>query len=95
MADSKQRPARGSADDATLRARGIYLLPNLFTSAALFAGFYAIVQAMKSNFELSAIIVTMAFLGSLVISAIKCSLGANDQDSLIEGPCWYHSRRIQ
>ena len=78
MADSKQRPARRSADDAGLRARGIYLLPNLFTSAALFAGFYAIVQAMNSNFELSAIIVTMGFLGGLVMSAIKRSLGAKD-----------------
>ena len=27
-----------------LRRRGIYLLPNLFTTAALFAGFYAIVR---------------------------------------------------
>ena len=49
MADPKQRPARRSADDASLRARGIYLLPNLFTSTALFAGFYAIVQAKNSN----------------------------------------------
>lgn len=30
--------------------RGIYLLPNLFTTAALFCGFYAIVQAMNQNF---------------------------------------------
>ena len=30
-----------------VRRRGIYLLPNLFTTAALFAGFYAIVQAMN------------------------------------------------
>ena len=28
------------------RRRGIYLLPNLFTTAALFAGFYAIVMAI-------------------------------------------------
>ena len=32
-----------------LAERGIYLLPNLFTSAALFAGGYAIVQAMNSK----------------------------------------------
>jgi CDP-diacylglycerol--serine O-phosphatidyltransferase len=31
--------------------RGIYLLPNAFTTAALFAGFYAIVMAMNQNFE--------------------------------------------
>ena len=29
-----------------IRRRGIYLLPNIFTTAALIAGFYAIVQAM-------------------------------------------------
>ena len=48
MAEPKQHIARRAADEAGLRARGIYLLPNLFTSAALFAGFYAIVQAMNS-----------------------------------------------
>jgi len=33
------------------RARGVYLLPNLFTTGSLFAGFYAIVAAMLGNFE--------------------------------------------
>jgi len=33
------------------RRRGIYILPNLFTTGALFAGFYAIVQAMNHRFE--------------------------------------------
>ncbi len=37
------------------RKRGIYLLPNLFTTAALFAGFYAIVQAMNGRFEYAAV----------------------------------------
>jgi len=37
------------------RKRGIYLLPNLFTTAALFAGFYAIVQAMNGRFEHAAV----------------------------------------
>jgi CDP-diacylglycerol--serine O-phosphatidyltransferase len=37
-----------------MRRRGIYLLPNLFTTAALFAGFYAIVQAMNNRFDLAA-----------------------------------------
>jgi len=31
--------------------RGIYLLPNAFTTAALFGGFYAIVMAMNGRFE--------------------------------------------
>lgn len=45
-----------------LRRRGIYLLPNLFTTAALFAGFFAIVQAMNGNFEYSAIAIFIAMV---------------------------------
>jgi CDP-diacylglycerol--serine O-phosphatidyltransferase len=45
--------------------RGIYILPNLFTTGALFAGFYAIVQAMNGNFDQApvAIFVAMVFDG--------------------------------
>jgi CDP-diacylglycerol--serine O-phosphatidyltransferase len=35
---------------ALMRRRGIYLLPNLMTTAALFAGFYSIVAAIDGNF---------------------------------------------
>lgn len=44
------------------RVRGIYLLPNLFTTAALFAGFYSIVAAMKGYFDLAAIWVFVAMV---------------------------------
>ncbi len=44
------------------RVRGIYLLPNLFTVAALFAGFYAIVAAMKGLYEEAAITIFIAML---------------------------------
>ncbi len=46
----------------TTRHRGIYLLPNLFTTAALFAGFYAIVAGMKGQFEHSAIALFIAMV---------------------------------
>ncbi|MEP7329450.1 MAG: CDP-diacylglycerol--serine O-phosphatidyltransferase [Betaproteobacteria bacterium] len=45
-----------------IRRRGIYLLPNLFTLAALFAGFYAIVQAMNLNFDLASIAIFFAMV---------------------------------
>ncbi len=45
-----------------LRRRGIYLLPNLFTTGALFAGFYAIVQAMNENFEQAAVAIFIAMV---------------------------------
>jgi CDP-diacylglycerol---serine O-phosphatidyltransferase len=43
-----------------IRRRGIYLLPNLFTTAALFTGFYAIVMAMNQRFVDSAIAIFVA-----------------------------------
>jgi len=48
--------------DSKPRRRGIYLLPNAFTTAALFAGFYAIVQAMGGNFETAAIAIFIAMI---------------------------------
>jgi len=42
--------------------RGIYLLPNLFTTAGLFAGFYAIVAGMKGQFDVAAIAVFVAMI---------------------------------
>ena len=36
-----------SEDGKQVRRKGIFLLPNLFTSAALFAGFYAIINAIN------------------------------------------------
>lgn len=42
--------------------RGIYLLPNLFTTAALFSGFYAIVAAMNGRYEPAAIAIFIAMI---------------------------------
>jgi len=46
----------------SVRRRGIYLLPNAFTTAALFSGFFAIVQAMNQNFEWAAIAIFLAMV---------------------------------
>ncbi len=42
--------------------RGIYLLPNLFTTAALFSGFYAIVAAMQEKFAVAAMAIFIAMI---------------------------------
>ncbi|MFZ5485321.1 MAG: CDP-diacylglycerol--serine O-phosphatidyltransferase [Pseudomonadota bacterium] len=42
--------------------KGIYLLPNLFTTGALFAGFFAIVQAMNGRFEMAAAAIFIAMV---------------------------------
>ncbi|MFT3929839.1 MAG: CDP-diacylglycerol--serine O-phosphatidyltransferase [Spongiibacteraceae bacterium] len=44
------------------RRRGIYLLPNLFTTGALFSGFYAIVSGMHGKFEVAAIAIFVAMI---------------------------------
>jgi CDP-diacylglycerol--serine O-phosphatidyltransferase len=48
--------------DTKFRRRGIYLLPNLFTTGALFAGFYAIVAAINGRFELAAVSIFIAMV---------------------------------
>lgn len=52
----------GAVPPKARRHRGIYLLPNLFTLAALFSGFYAIVQAMNQRFELAALAIFAAMV---------------------------------
>jgi len=44
------------------RRRGIYLLPNLFTTGCLFAGFYAIVAAMGDRFEAASVAIFIAMI---------------------------------
>jgi CDP-diacylglycerol--serine O-phosphatidyltransferase len=46
--------------NSEIRRRGIYLLPNLFTTAALFSGFYAIVMAMNQRFVDSVLAIFVA-----------------------------------
>ncbi len=55
-------PPLAEAPPLKFSRRGIYLLPNLFTTAALFAGFFAIVQAMNQRFELAAIAIFAAMV---------------------------------
>ncbi|TNG00410.1 MAG: CDP-diacylglycerol--serine O-phosphatidyltransferase [Gammaproteobacteria bacterium] len=49
-------------DDKRTPRRGIYLLPNLLTTAGLFAGFYSIVASMHDRFEAAAIAIFIAIV---------------------------------
>jgi CDP-diacylglycerol--serine O-phosphatidyltransferase len=51
-----------SVETSKKRHRGVYLLPNLFTTAALFAGFYAIVAAIGAKYEAAAVAVFIAMV---------------------------------
>lgn len=53
-------PIKGG--DEPPRRKGIYLLPNLLTTTALFAGFYAVVAAMDGNFQAAAIAIYVALV---------------------------------
>ncbi|MDP3636497.1 MAG: CDP-diacylglycerol--serine O-phosphatidyltransferase [Azonexus sp.] len=57
-----ERKPRKVLFNPEIKRRGIYLLPNLFTTAALFAGFFAIVQAMQGDFERAAMAIFIAMV---------------------------------
>lgn len=62
---NEQQPDDGEASEGARkngRSRGVYLLPNLFTSAALFSGFYAIIAAMNGSFEKAAIAIFVSMV---------------------------------
>lgn len=56
LAHSEKQPD----GESTSRKAGIYLLPNLLTTSALFAGFYGIVAAINGNFGIAAIAILIA-----------------------------------
>ena len=49
-------------NDDSLPTRGIYLLPNLLTTAGLFAGFYAVVSSMNGHFISAAVAIFIAMI---------------------------------
>ena len=55
-----------STPEVRKRRKGIYMVPNMITLAALFGGFYAIVMAMNGKFELA----TMAIFASMVLDSL-------------------------
>lgn len=59
MMQSKPRKALFNPE---LKRRGIYIVPNLFTTAALFCGFFAIIQGMQGQFERAAIAIFVAMV---------------------------------
>jgi CDP-diacylglycerol--serine O-phosphatidyltransferase len=57
--ESSPTPDAGSP---RARSRGIYLLPNLFTTAVLFSGFYSVVAASDGNFDRAAVAIFVAMV---------------------------------
>lgn len=64
--DNATEPSNGSSEPERQKPhKGVYLLPNLFTTGALFSGFYAVIASMNGQFEAAsiAIFVSMLFDG--------------------------------
>lgn len=45
-----------------IRGRGVYLLPNLLTTSALLAGFYAIIEALHASYQQAAVAIFVAMV---------------------------------
>ena len=68
---------------------GIYFLPNLMTTAALFAGFYAVIAGMNGQFEAGAVAIFIAMIfdgldGRIARMTGSCSAFGAEYDSLAD-----------
>ncbi len=65
-----------SIDGKTVKSKGVYILPNLFTTAGLFSGFYSIIQAMNGEFEKAAIAIFVAMIMDILDGRIARLINA-------------------
>lgn len=77
----------------SVKRRGIYLLPNLFTTAGLFSGFYAIVAAMTEQFHVAAIALFIAMIMDTLDGRVARLTGTQSEfgaqyDSLSDMVCF-------
>lgn len=62
MNESDEHPSSNNHNAGRSTPRGIYLLPNLFTTAGLFCGFYGVVAATSGRFQAAAVAIFVAML---------------------------------
>lgn len=65
MTDGNETDA-GNPTPIRKRSKGIYILPNMITLAALFGGFYAIVMAMNGRFDLA----TLGIFAAMILDSL-------------------------
>ncbi len=58
----KKTVVESESNGDSLQRRGVYLIPNLLTTSALFAGFYSIISSMNGDFEKACIAIFIAQL---------------------------------
>ncbi|MFP3869599.1 MAG: CDP-diacylglycerol--serine O-phosphatidyltransferase [Syntrophobacteria bacterium] len=59
--------------------RGIYLLPNLFTTANLFSGFFGIIATINQNFEIAAVAILVSCLFDILDGKVARFTGSNSR----------------
>ena len=69
----------GSYDSRKSLKRGVYLLPNLFTTGGLFAGFYSIVAAMKGDYNIAAWFILIAAIFDALDGKVARLTGTTSQ----------------
>lgn len=79
---SKRKKRRGKKE-----RKGIYVIPNLFTSASLFGGFYAVIASIQGRFEAAAIAIVISCVfdgldGRIARITRTTSLFGKEYDSL-------------
>ena len=60
--NKKVRPIREGGEYGPAMPRGVYILPNLFTTASIFIGFYAILSASQGQFFRAAVCIVVAHI---------------------------------
>jgi hypothetical protein len=73
--------------------KGIYILPNLFTTGNLFCGFYAIISVFQEKFEYAAYAIILASVFDVLdgIVARLRELPRNSESSTIPWRTWFPS----
>ena len=66
MGNDKTEEAEGTGAPIRKPSKGIYMLPNMITLAALFGGFYAVVMAMNGRFDLA----TVGVFSAMVLDSL-------------------------
>ncbi len=61
------------------RRKGVYILPNLFTTAGLFSGFYSILSSMQGHFEVAAIAIFFAMIFDILDGRIARMIDAQSK----------------
>ncbi|MBI4516736.1 MAG: CDP-diacylglycerol--serine O-phosphatidyltransferase [Deltaproteobacteria bacterium] len=59
--------------------KGVYILPNLFTTGGLFCGFYSVIASLHGDFQIAALVILLAQLFDILDGRIARMTGATSR----------------